>query len=167
MKEKKRRGKGRERKKRERKGKKEHRAGCVSSKRTSARHVSALFLGSVSARKIHLLSFFLPFLPAGPLARVSFFTSTRDALRPSYGRCRLLRRRSYNFSEKAPIIVIVRKFMVDGVLAHGATTCESSLAPSLHSSRIRNGERRARQPWDGFWFPSFEKASLDRHAIYR
>lgn len=39
--------------------------------------------------------------------------------------CRLLHQRSYNFSQKASIIVIVRKFMVDGVV-RGATTCESS-----------------------------------------
>jgi len=33
---------------------------------------------------------------------------------------------SYNFSQKASIIVIVRKFTVDRVVVRGATTCESS-----------------------------------------
>lgn len=77
-------------------------------------------------------SFLLP-RPWWPPARFFFvfFTSTQSP-RPSYGRCRLLQRRSYNFSEKASIIVIVCKFMVDGVFAHGTTTCESS--PSLELS---------------------------------
>lgn len=108
------------------------RAGCVSSKRTSARHVSALFLGSVSAQKIHLLSFSSSRLvPCWPHAQLFFHLYARSSLSSSYGRCRLLQRRSYNFSEKASIIVIVRKFMVDGVLAHGTTTCETSFLLSF------------------------------------